>query len=62
MQLKIIKTDDGAYRIYLDETPLHHVKEYKIESSAIKGRAELSIKMLVQFPTISKNDSTKKAR
>lgn len=56
MRLRIIKTDEGAYKIYLDETPLHHVKEYKIESSTTRGKAELSIKMLVEFPIISESD------
>lgn len=57
MKLKVVKTDDGTYKIYLDETLLHHVEGYKIESSAIKGKAELSLRMLVEFPTISGNDS-----
>lgn len=39
MKLRIIKADEGTYKIYLNETVLHHVEEYKIESS-IKGKAE----------------------
>lgn len=57
MKLRVIKEDDGIYKIYLDETVLHHIEEYKIESSTIKGKAELSLKMLVEFPISSKNDS-----
>lgn len=57
MKLRVIKTDEGTYKIYLDEKPLHHVEGYKIESSAIKGKAELSLRMLVEFPAISENDS-----
>lgn len=58
MKLRIMKTDEGTCKIYLDKTVLHHVEGYKIESSAIKGKAELTIKMLVEFPTISsENDS-----
>ena len=43
--------------MFLDGKELHHVKEYKIESSAFAGRAELSIKILVQFPVNQENTS-----
>lgn len=43
--------------MFLDGKELHHVKEYKIESSAYEGKAELSIKMLVQFPVSQENTS-----
>lgn len=56
MKLRIIRADDGTYKVCLDETLLHHVEEYKIESSTIKGKVELSLKMLVEFPIFSEND------
>lgn len=55
MKLKVIQVEDRE-RIILDETVLHHVMNYKIESSTMKGKAELSIKMLVEFPVTSKSD------
>lgn len=57
MKLRIVKTDKGTHKIYLDEVPLHHVEGYKIESSTITGKAELSLRMLVEFPAISESGS-----
>lgn len=50
MALQFEKNEDGKNHILLDGKEIHHVKEYKIESSAYEGKAELSIRMLVQFP------------
>ena len=41
----------------LDGKEIHHVREYKIESTAYEGKAELSIKMLVQFPVSQERTS-----
>mgnify|MGYP006982386321 CR=1 FL=1 len=35
---------------WMEKRSIHHVREYKIESSAYVGKAELTIKMLAQFP------------
>ncbi len=45
-----IKEDGSGWAIYLDDKKLHHVEDYRIESSALPGAAELSIKMLVKYP------------
>lgn len=50
MKLKVKETDSGGYEIWLDEKKLHHVEQYKIESSPSKKTAELSIKLLVKYP------------
>lgn len=48
MELKVVN-EKGKYKLFLDEKKLHHVMEYKIES--LQGNyAELSIKMIVQYP------------
>lgn len=50
MALRIEQTESGNCEIWLDDTKLHHVKNYKIESLPLKGKVELSIKMLVRHP------------
>lgn len=55
MTLQFKKNENGKNHIFLDGKELHHVKEYKIESSAFEGKAELSIRMLVQFPVSQEN-------
>lgn len=57
MALKVTKSDSGGYEIFLDGKKLHPIDSYKIESSPIKGTAELSIKMLVEFPVMEENTS-----
>lgn len=57
MTLQFKKNEKGRSHMFLDGKELHHVKEYKIESSAYEGKAELSIKMLVQFPVSQENTS-----
>ena len=57
MILQFKENEKGRRRMFLDGKELHHVKEYKIESSAFAGRAELSIKILVQFPVNQENTS-----
>lgn len=56
MQLQI-KPVEGGYALWLDDKRLHHVENYKIESSPFGTRAELSLKLLVQYPVNPKNDS-----
>ena len=57
MTLKFKENEKGRSCMFLDGKELHHVKEYKIESSTFAGRAELSIKILVQFPVNQENTS-----
>ena len=57
MTLQFKKNETGRNRMFLDGKELHHIKGYKIESSAFAGRAELSIKMMVQFPVNQENIS-----
>ncbi len=45
-----MKENESGWDIYLDDKKLHHVENYRIESSALPGAAELSIKMLVKHP------------
>lgn len=48
MNLKI-EANGNSRDIWLDETKLHHVADFKIES--IKGnKAKLNIELLVNFP------------
>lgn len=57
MRLRVEPKENGGYQIFLDNTEIHHVKEYKIESSELKGKAELSIKLLVDYPVNQENAS-----
>ncbi|MFR8171156.1 MAG: hypothetical protein ACLU9Q_10095 [Marvinbryantia sp.] len=50
MKLRIEPTQSGGYEIWLDDKKLHHVESYKIESSPYGNKAELSIKLLVEYP------------
>jgi len=55
MNLKIEKKENGSFALWLDETELKWVKHYEIKSSAIKGKAELSVELLVNFPIVQEN-------
>lgn len=57
MTLQFKEYKKGKSQIFLDGKEIHHVREYKIESSAYVGKAELTIKMLVQFPVSQENTS-----
>lgn len=57
MILQFKKNEKGMSHILLDGKEIHHVREYKIESTAYEGKAELSIKMLVQFPVSQERTS-----
>lgn len=57
MKLSIQPTQSGGYEILLDDKKLHHVESYKIESSPYGKSAELSIKMLVEYPVRQENIS-----
>ncbi len=57
MRLHVKRTESGRTRLLLDETELVGVKRYEIKSSTIKGRAELLIELLVEFPPISQENA-----
>lgn len=57
MKLQFKENENGKNHIFLDGKEIHHVREYKIESSTYVGKAELSIKMLVQFPVNQESTS-----
>lgn len=50
MKLEVKNEGIRGPRLVLDGKELHHVLEYGIKSSALAGKAELSLKMLVSFP------------
>lgn len=50
MKLEVRNNGDKRAVLVLDDKELHHVLEYGIKSSTLKGKAELSLKMLVSFP------------
>lgn len=50
MKLEVKSRGDKGAVLVLDGKELHHVLEYGIKSSTLKGKAELSLKMLVNFP------------
>lgn len=51
MALEIQYKDDGGYRVLLDGKELKYVAEYEVKkSSAMKGMAELVLKMRVKYP------------
>lgn len=50
MELKILPTPNGKFEIWLDETKIHHVANYKLESSTNGKCAELTLKILVKYP------------
>lgn len=56
MKLRIEATE-GGYDLWLDDKRLHHIKDYKIESIPSGPYAELSLKLLVQYPTTRENAS-----
>lgn len=49
LHLKIEEEEIG-YSIKLDDKELHHVENYKIESSTLSGTVKLSIEVLVKYP------------
>lgn len=55
MILQFKEYEKGKSHMFLDGKEIHHVREYKIESTAYEGKAELSIKMMVQFPVSQEN-------
>ena len=55
MTLQFKEYEKGRSHMFLDGKEIHHVREYKIESTAYEGKAELSIKMMVQFPVSQEN-------
>ena len=55
MNLRVKPSESGGYEIWLDESELHHVESYKIESLPSGKTAELSIKMLVKYPAKKEN-------
>lgn len=56
MKLRV-EPEKGGYALWLDDKKLHHVEDYKIESSPFGTRAELSLKLLVLYPVNPKNAS-----
>lgn len=50
MKLEIKAKERGGYRLTLDGMELSGVKEYSVKSLKSKGKAELSLIMLVDFP------------
>lgn len=57
MKLKIEPREKDGYLIRLDETVIHHVKTYEVKSSALNNRAELTLTLMVEFPTSQENTS-----
>lgn len=52
INLRIEEKEGGGYELWLDEKRLHHIKDYEIKkSSAMNGKAELSLKIAVNFPS-----------
>lgn len=49
MILQFKENEKGRSRMFLDGKELHHVKEYKIESSAFAGRAELTLSFIYEI-------------
>lgn len=45
-----IREEGSGWNLYLDDKQIHHVENYRIESSTLPGTAELSIKLLVKYP------------
>ncbi len=54
MELKMVN-EEGKRKLFLDGKEMHHVMEYKIKSPQKGNYAELSIKMIVQFPVTREN-------
>ena len=50
MRLEIGKRENDGFKILLDGNEIHHVESYKIESSPVGNTAELSVKILVEYP------------
>lgn len=48
-KLRVVEDKVGGTYLVLDEKILENVREYKIESST-GGMAELTVKLLVNFP------------
>ena len=57
MKLEIKAKERGGYRLTLDGMELSGVKEYSVKSLKSKGKAELSLIMLVDFPLSQENAS-----
>lgn len=55
MKLRVESKKDG-YEMWLDDKRIHHIESYKIESSPYRGKAELSLKLLVRYPVTQEND------
>lgn len=55
--LRIEKAHNGGFHVFLDDKELSHVEDYKIEKSTIQGKADLSIKILVNFPITQESTS-----
>lgn len=50
INLRIVEKEGEGFGLWLDEKKLHHIKEYEVKkSSALKGKAELSLKMMVNY-------------
>ena len=47
----VIRDGEHGTTLWLDNKELHHVGDYKIESSTLPGAAKLSIDVLVKFPS-----------
>lgn len=45
-----MRKDGNGWALYLDDKKLHYVESYNIESSALPGAAELSLKITVKYP------------
>jgi len=47
----VIQDNEHGATLWLDNKELHHVGNYKIESSTLPGAVKLSIDVLVKFPS-----------
>lgn len=52
----LVKKEEKGYGLMLDDKLLHHVLEYKIESQHNGKYAELSMKMIVQYPVTQESN------
>lgn len=50
MSLYVKKTKNGSTRLVLDGRELIGVKRYEIKSTALKGKSELLVELMVNFP------------
>lgn len=49
LKLNIMSKERG-YSIFLDEKEIHHVENYKIESTSLTGCSKLTLEVLVAYP------------